>query len=79
MTGNTQIDCGVGDVELELTGDAEKYAIHTEKGIGDIKINDSSVANDSTIGKGENKINIEGGVGNVDIKMSKTEPVLWAK
>ena len=76
LTGNTQIDCGVGDVELELTGDAEKYSIHTEKGIGDIKINDSSVANDSTIGKGENKINIEGGVGNVDIKMSKTEPVL---
>lgn len=76
LTGNTQIDCGVGDVELELTGDAEKYAIHTEKGIGDIKINDSSVANDSTIGKGENKINIEGGVGNVDIKMSKTESVL---
>lgn len=76
LTGNTQIDCGVGDVELELTGDAEKYAIHTEKGIGDIKINDSSVANDSTIGNGENKIDIEGGIGNVDIKTSKTEPVL---
>ena len=75
LTGNTQIDCGVGDVELELTGDAEKYAIHTEKGIGDIKINDSSVANDSTIGNGENKIDIEGGVGNIDIKMNKTEPV----
>ena len=76
LTGNTQIDCGVGDVELELTGDAEKYAIHTEKGIGDIKINDSSVANDSTIGNGENKIDIEGGVGSIDIRMSKTEPVL---
>lgn len=76
LTGNTQIDCGVGDVELELTGDAEKYAIHTEKGIGDIKINDSSVADDSTTGNGENKINIEGGVGSIDIKMSKTEPVL---
>lgn len=76
LTGNTQIDYGVGDVELELTGDAEKYAIHTEKGIGDIKINDSSVANDSTIGNGENKIDIEGGVGSIDIRMSKTEPVL---
>lgn len=76
LTGNTQIDCGVGDVELELTGDAEKYAIHTEKGIGDIKINDSSVANDSTIGNGENEIDIEGGVGSIDIRMSKTEPVL---
>ena len=76
LTVNTQIDCGVGDVELELTGDAEKYAIHTEKGIGDIKINDSSVADDSTTGNGENKINIEGGVGSIDIKMSKTEPVL---
>ena len=75
LTGNTQIDCGVGDVEVELTGDAEKYAIHTEKGIGDIKINDNSVADDSTTGNGENKINIEGGVGDVDIKISKTEPV----
>lgn len=76
LTGNTQIDCGVGDVELELTGDAEKYAIHTEKGIGDIKINDSSIADDSTTGNGENKIDIEGGVGSIDIRMSKTEPVL---
>ena len=76
LTGNAQIDCGVGDVELELTGDAEKYAIHTEKGIGDIKINDSSVADDSTTGNGENKIDIEGGVGSIDIRMSKTEPVL---
>lgn len=75
LTGNTQISCGVGGVELELTGDAEKYAIHTEKGIGDIKINDSSVANDSTIGRGENKIDIEGGVGGVDIKTNRTEPV----
>ena len=76
LTGNAQIDCGVGDVELELTGDAEKYAIHTEKGIGDIKINDSSIADDSTTGNGENKIDIEGGVGSIDIRMSKTEPVL---
>ena len=76
LTGNTQIDCGVGDVELELTGDAEKYAIHTEKGIGDIKINDSSIADDSTTGNGENEIDIEGGVGSIDIRMSKTEPVL---
>lgn len=75
IKGNSKISCGVGEVELDLTGESDKYTIHTEKGIGDIKINDISVADDSTTGNGENKIKIEGGVGSVDIKTHQTEPV----
>lgn len=69
LKGNSKISCGVGSVQLDLIGDSDMYEIHAEKGIGDIKIDDVSVADNSTIGNGENKINIEGGVGSVDIKL----------
>ena len=57
------------DLPPYLIGDSDMYEIHAEKGIGDIKIDDVSVADNSTTGNGENKINIEGGVGSVDIKL----------
>ena len=69
LKGNSKISCGVGSVQLDLIGDSDMYEIHAEKGIGDIKIDDVSVADNSTTGNGENKINIEGGVGSVDIKL----------
>lgn len=69
LKGNSKISCGVGSVQLDLIGDSDMYEIHAEKGIGDVKIDDVSVADNSTIGNGENKINIEGGVGSVDIKL----------
>ena len=70
LKGNSKISCGVGSVQLDLIGDSDMYEIHAEKGIGDIKIDDVSVADNSTTGNGENKINIEGGVGSVDIKLN---------
>lgn len=69
LKGNSKISCGVGSVQLDLIGDSDMYEIHAEKGIGDIKIDDVSVADNSTTGNGENKINIEGGVGSVNIKL----------
>ena len=39
------------------------------KGIGKIKINNESVTDNSTTGNGQNKIYIEGGVGNIDIEI----------
>lgn len=75
VKGNSKISCGVGEVEFDLTGDSDKYTIHTEKGIGDIKINNISIADDSTTGNGENKISIEGGIGSVNVKINQVESV----
>lgn len=69
MRGNSDIDCGVGEVELNLAGGSDIYSIDTEKGIGDIKINGNSVANESITGNGENKIDIDGGIGSIKIEM----------
>ena len=37
------------------------------KGIGTIKVNDEEIKNDTTIGTGDNIINISGGVGSINI------------
>ena len=69
IKGNSQVNCGIGEVILNLEGGKEIYSIRAEKGIGDIKIKDKSVSNESTTGTGENKISVEGGIGNIKIKM----------
>lgn len=68
LNGESRIECGVGDVEMNLEGGKDNYSIKVQKGIGNIKINDESVADNSTTGEGPNKIYIEGGVGDINIK-----------
>lgn len=69
MRGKSEVNCGIGEVDINLEGGNEIYKIGVEKGIGDIKINDIEVANKSITGNGENRIEIEGGIGSIEIKM----------
>lgn len=69
LNGESRIECGVGEVEMNLEGGIDNYSIKVQKGIGNIKINKESVNNDSTTGNGQNKIYIDGGVGDIDIKI----------
>ena len=69
LNGESRIECGVGEVEMNLEGGIDNYSIKVQKGIGKIKINNESVTDNSTTGNGQNKIYIEGGVGNIDIEI----------
>lgn len=69
MKGNSKINCGIGEVDLNLAGGNEFYTIDAEKGIGDIKINENKIANETITGSGENKISIYGGIGSINIEM----------
>lgn len=69
MRGNSKIDSGIGEVILNLEGGSEIYTIEAEKGIGDIKINNNSVSNESITGNGENKVSIDGGIGSIQVNM----------
>jgi len=71
ITGKSKIECGVGEVEIELIGDENKYRISAEKGIGNIEINNQQYVSNTVYGRGENDIKIEGGVGNITVKMSQ--------
>ena len=69
MRGESEVNCGIGEVNINLDGGSEIYKIDAEKGIGDIRINDVEVANKSITGNGENRIEIDGGIGSIKIKM----------
>lgn len=67
ITGNSQINCGVGKVDIILIGNEEDYRIITEKGIGNIKINGTTQKNSTVYGNGDEKLEIEGGIGNIEV------------
>ena len=68
---------GIGRVAINLASSDDAYAIKVDRGIGEIKFNDSSINSNTTIGDGDKKIEISGGIGELDIKTAekKTEKV----
>lgn len=67
LTGTSEIDAGVGKLEINLNEFINNYNFHIDKGIGDIYINGETVNNHYNSGIGINKININGGIGRIDI------------
>ncbi len=67
LTGDSDIDCGVGKLELAVLGKQEDYTIKAKKGIGNFKIDGHSVAEDTTIGNGNYRIQIDAGVGKTEV------------
>ena len=69
ILGNSTIECGIGKLTLDLKGGQDLYSVETEHGIGDIKLNGNKVEDNKVQGSGENKIKIEGGIGEIQINM----------
>lgn len=67
LVGRSDIDCGVGSTELKLLGNREDYTLIVNSGIGSISIDGDYANGNSTFGNGANVVNIDGGVGSIDI------------
>lgn len=70
LYGRSDIDCGVGEINLNLVGDESVYKIVASKGIGNISINNVNYKSDEVYGHGSNNIDIDGGVGAINIKLN---------
>lgn len=68
ITGNSKIDSGIGRVKLTLLGNKEDYQINASKGIGSIYIDGNNM---TSYGNGNNKIKIDGGIGEILINFSR--------
>ena len=66
LTGESDIDCGIGEVNITLLGSSDEYKIDIEKGLGETKIDGKSFS--GIYGNGTNRIDIDGGVGKIEIK-----------
>lgn len=68
LKGNSEINAGVGEINLNLIGSEEDYLINLDKGIGLATYNDNEMKNNTTYGNGNNKIMIDGGIGSIKIR-----------
>lgn len=67
LTGNNKIDSGVGKVDLKLVGTLEDYQISLDSGVGRASLGDLKMEDGNTYGSGINKLDINGGLGSIDI------------
>lgn len=67
LIGNSKIDSGIGKMVLFLIGTLEDYQIDLDKGIGEAKLDGNIINSVNTYGDGPNKLDIDGGIGNIEI------------
>lgn len=69
LTGDNDITCGVGKIELKLAGDENDYSYDISAGIGDVDIDGSSYHGiDQRINNGTgNNLRLDCGVGNITV------------
>lgn len=67
IKGNSKINAGIGSLELNVLGSKNDYVIKANKGIGNILIDGLNVSDNYTYGNGEDTLNIEGGIGSINV------------
>ncbi len=67
LTGNTDIDSGIGNIRIDLTDDNKNYTIDIDKGLGNVTLDGKNIETNRVHGTGNNHIKIDGGVGNINI------------
>ena len=73
LSGKSSIDYGIGETNLVLLGESDDYKIKLDKGIGKAFIDGKKMSDDSVFGAGENYIEIDGGVGELNITFKATD------
>lgn len=68
LNGNTTINCGVGETNIILVGQKSDYTLDIDTGIGEITLDKMRIKNDTVIGNGKNELEIDGGVGSINIE-----------
>lgn len=67
ILGTNKLDYGVGETNLSLIGSKEDYEIKLDKGVGSAVIDGENMKDGSVFGDGQNRIDVDGGVGSINI------------
>lgn len=69
--GTSEIDCGIGELVVNLVGTEDDYKIKLDKGLGNATINNEKMNSATYYGNGSNQIEINGGIGSISINYTK--------
>lgn len=74
LRGECQMDLGVGKSNITLLGSKDDYRVEIERGVGSVTVDGKEVSDYGNSGSGANEIEINGGVGAINVTfMEKTE------
>lgn len=73
LLGDNELTLGVGESNLTLIGNRDDYRLAFEKGIGSITVDGKTVADFGSTGNGHNRVQLEGGVGAINIRFYEAE------
>ena len=72
LIGECEFELGVGESNIIVLGNKDDYRLDVEKGIGNITVDGSNVSNIKDQGNGKESIEINGGIGAINIKFEKS-------
>lgn len=67
LSGRSEISAGIGNLALTIPASLADYTITAESGIGRIEVDGMHIIGNETLGTGENRIELEGGIGNINV------------
>ena len=67
LKGKSEIDSGIGAINMELLDNSNNYTIDVEKGIGSVTLDGKKLKTDRVYGTGQNYLDIDGGIGEIKI------------
>ncbi len=70
LTGSCEFDLGVGESNITVLGEKAEFAIHIEKGLGDITLDGKSVSNMKVEGS-PHSLEVNGGIGAIHLDFEK--------
>ena len=73
LTGESDFDLGVGESNITVIGNKDDYKLDIEKGIGNITVDGEGVSNIKGQGNGNNSIEVNGGIGAINLKFKESE------
>ena len=73
LSGDCQLDMGVGKSNITLIGNQNDYKLGLEKGLGSISVDGKDVSDFGSSGNGTNKVEISGGVGTVNVRFEEAK------
>ena len=71
VLGESDLKFGVGESNVTLIGSKDDYKVDIEKGLGSITVDGKTVTDYGSSGNGQNHIEIEGGVGTINLKFQE--------
>ena len=68
---SNDINGGIGEININFSDSKDNYKISAKKGIGDLRLDGSSINESESIGNGGTFVKVNGGIGEINIKFNR--------